>query len=78
MRTKAPKLLEDIRDAAAYIREIARDRTLDDYQRDRMLRQTIERNFEIIGEAVNRLAQHDRIPLPAFATTGRSSISATC
>jgi len=59
MRTKAPKLLEDIRDAAAYIREIARDRTLDDYQRDRMLRQTIERNFEIIGEAVNRLAQHD-------------------
>jgi uncharacterized protein with HEPN domain len=57
MRTKTPKLLEDIRDAAAYIREIARDRTLDDYQRDRMLRQTIERNCD--GEAVNRLAQHD-------------------
>ncbi len=59
MRTKTPKLLEDIRDAAAYIRDLAQGRTLEDYRRDRMLRQTIERNFEIIGEAVNRLAQHD-------------------
>ena len=59
MRTKTPKLLEDIRDAAAYIGELAQGRTLEDYQRDRMLRQTIERNFEIIGEAVNRLLQHE-------------------
>ena len=78
MRPKTPKLLEDIRDAAAYIREIARDRTVEDYQRDRMLRQTIERNFEIIGEAVNRLVQHDPEPRGAFASIGRSSISATC
>jgi uncharacterized protein with HEPN domain len=59
MRPKTPKLLEDIRDAAAFIRETVRGRTLDDYQADRLFRQAIERNFEIIGEAMNRLAQHD-------------------
>ncbi len=58
MQPKAPKLLEDIRDAAAFIREAVRGKTLDDYQRERLLRQAIERNFEIIGEAMNRLAQH--------------------
>lgn len=59
MQPKSPKLLEDIRDAAAFIREAVRGKTLDDYRRERLLRQAIERNFEIIGEAVNRLAQHD-------------------
>ena len=59
MRTKTPKLLEDIRDAAAYIAEVARGRSLEDYRRERMLRQAIERNFEIIGEAVGRLTGVD-------------------
>lgn len=59
MQTRTPKLLEDIRDAASYIRDLASARTLEDYEQDRMVRQAIERNFEIIGEAVNRLAQHD-------------------
>jgi uncharacterized protein with HEPN domain len=59
MQPKAPKLLEDIRDAAAFIREVTRGKTLDDYRRDRLLRQAIERNFEIVGEAMNRLALHD-------------------
>lgn len=59
MHPKAPKLLEDVRDAAAFIREAVRGKTLDDYQHHRLLRQAIERNFEIIGEAMNRLTQHD-------------------
>lgn len=59
MRTKTPKLLEDIRDAAAYIGELAQGRSLEDYRRERMLRQAIERNFEIIGEGVGRLAGVD-------------------
>lgn len=59
MREKTPKLLEDIRDAAAYIGELAQGRTLEDYRQERMLRQAIERNFEIIGEAVGRLAGAD-------------------
>jgi uncharacterized protein with HEPN domain len=59
MQPKTPKLLEDIRDAAAFIGEATRGKTLDDYRRERLLRQAMERNFEIIGEAMNRLAQHD-------------------
>ena len=59
MRPKTPKLLEDIRDAAAFIAELAQGRTLEDYKRDRMLRQAVERNFEIIGEAVSRLTRID-------------------
>jgi uncharacterized protein with HEPN domain len=59
MHPKTPKLLEDIRDAAAYIGELAQGRTLEDYDRDRMLRQAVERNFEIIGEAVSRLSRLD-------------------
>jgi hypothetical protein len=52
--------------------------TLEDYKCDRMLRQTIERNFEIIGEAVNRLVQHDPDAAARIGSHGKSSISATC
>jgi uncharacterized protein with HEPN domain len=59
MQPRSPKLLEDIRDAAAFIREVTKGRSLADYGADRLLRQAIERNFEIIGEAIKRLALHD-------------------
>lgn len=47
MQPQSPKLLEDIRDAAAFIREVAKDKSLADYGADRLLRDAIERNFEI-------------------------------
>ena len=59
MQPQSPKLLEDIRDAAAFIREVTKDKSIAGYGADRLLRQAIERNFEIIGEAIKRLAQHD-------------------
>lgn len=59
MRPKIPKYLDDIRDAAQFVLDLVRGRSLDDYRRDRVLRQTIERNFEIIGEAMNRIAKLD-------------------
>lgn len=39
-----------------------------------MLRQSIERNFEIIGEAIRRLTQHD--PVTARQVTGHTQIIA--
>lgn len=59
MQPKIPKYLDDIRDAAQFVLDLVRGRSLDDYRRDRVLRQTIERNFEIIGEAMNRIAKLD-------------------
>lgn len=59
MNPRTPKLLEDIRDAAAFIREVTAGVTLDEYAADRVLRQAVERSFEIIGEAVKRLAAAD-------------------
>lgn len=59
MRHKAPKLLEDIRDSATFILEAVASQTLETYARDRLRRQAVERNFEIIGEALNRLSRVD-------------------
>lgn len=59
MQRKTPKYLEDIRDATEFILGLVRGRTLEDYSHDRVLRQTVERNFEIIGEAMNRIAKVD-------------------
>lgn len=57
MQPRTPKLLEDIRRAAAYILVKTRGRLLDDYLQDDLLRPAVERHFEIIGEALNRLAR---------------------
>ena len=59
MQPKTPKLLDDIRDAAAFIRQVTDGKSLDAYRADRVLRQAVERNFEILGEAVSRLARTD-------------------
>jgi uncharacterized protein with HEPN domain len=59
MQPKTPKLLDDIRDATAFIRQVTNGKTLEAYRADRLLRQAVERNLEIIGEAVRRLAQLD-------------------
>ncbi|MGH7128616.1 MAG: HepT-like ribonuclease domain-containing protein [Planctomycetaceae bacterium] len=52
-------MLDDIRDAAAFIRQVTHGRALEHYRADRLLRQAVERNFEMIGEAVGRLARDD-------------------
>lgn len=49
------KLVQDIIDAGQAIVSFTADQTLEDYQRDLMLRSAVERQFEIVGEAFSRL-----------------------
>lgn len=59
MHPRSPQLLETVRDAGAFIQEVTQGVTLERYVVDRLLRQAVERNFEIIGEAIKRLAVAD-------------------
>ncbi len=55
MRRDPRAYLWDVRDAADAIRSFTLGRSLDDYLTDRMLRSAVERQFEIVGEALNQL-----------------------
>jgi uncharacterized protein with HEPN domain len=59
MQPKAAKLIEDVRDAAAFIDEVTGPLDRDGFVTQRVVRQAVERNFQIIGEAVRRLSASD-------------------
>ena len=59
MRLEARKYLHDIDQALARLTHFVADRTIDDYLADAMLRAAVERQFEIIGEAVGKLSKFD-------------------
>jgi uncharacterized protein with HEPN domain len=58
MHPKSPKWV-DIADACAFVIEITAGSTVADFASDRLLRQAIERNFEIMGEALLRIERTD-------------------
>jgi uncharacterized protein with HEPN domain len=57
MDNRAKKLLFDVLASGRSISEWCHGRTFADYERDRQFRRAVEREFEIIGEALSRLAQ---------------------
>jgi uncharacterized protein with HEPN domain len=65
MQPEARKLLWDALDAAEKICRFTEGKAFDDYRADEMLRSAVERQFEIIGEALNRF----RLTDPSTAST---------
>jgi len=59
MRPRTRVLLEDVRQAAAAIKGFVAGRSLGDYDQDLQLRSAVERQFEIIGEALAQLSRSD-------------------
>ena len=72
MRLEAKKLLEDMRQAASLIIEFTSGKSFDDYANDKLLRSGVQRQFEVIGEALSRLSKSD--PAAASQVTDRRQI----
>lgn len=53
------KWLGDILTSAEVILSATGGKSVGDYRSDAIVRGAVERHFEIIGEAVNRIARHD-------------------
>lgn len=59
MQPDRRKYLYDTQQACQRVRRFTQDRTLDDYLKDELLRSAVERQFEIIGEALSQLHKVD-------------------
>ena len=64
MTVATKKLLLDVREAGESILQHTAGKSLADYTADRFFRRAVEREFEIIGEALNRI---DRVDPPTAA-----------
>jgi uncharacterized protein with HEPN domain len=69
---RTPRTLRQIADACSFVLSVTEGKTLEDYAGERLLRQGVDRNLQIIGEAVrclrrddpetaDRLSEHERI-----------------
>ncbi len=59
MQLKSKKLLYDISHAAEKIKKFTSQKKWNDYNSDDLLKSGVERQFEIIGEALNQLSKID-------------------
>ena len=55
MDEKEAKYLLDAAEACRSIIEFVEDKSISDYKQDKLLRSAVERQFEILGEALNTL-----------------------
>ncbi|MFZ5657022.1 MAG: DUF86 domain-containing protein [Pseudomonadota bacterium] len=59
MRLESAKYLFDVQSAAQRLHDFVAGKQWEDYERDAMLRAAVERQFEIIGEALAQLGRRD-------------------
>jgi uncharacterized protein with HEPN domain len=59
MQLEARKYLFDIQQAADCVTRFCEGKKFEDYQSDELLRSAVERQFEIMGEALSQLAKCD-------------------
>lgn len=59
MRVESKKYLHDVLHAAGLVAEFILGRTAEDFETDALLRSAVERQFEIIGEALAQLSRLD-------------------
>lgn len=59
MRLEAKKFLYDIQQASRLVSQFTNGKSFDEYASDAMMRAAVEREFEIIGEALTQLAKVD-------------------
>ena len=59
MRPETAKLLWDAREACRLVLEFSAGRTFDDYEESALLPSAVERQLEIVGEALRRLSRQD-------------------
>ena len=65
------KYLFDMREACELITQFTAGKTYDDFHADSMLRSAVERQFEIIGEALNQAIQRDPALGHTISNAGR-------
>ncbi len=60
MQPESRKFLFDIQTSAKNLGDFTRGKSFNDYASDPMLRSAVERQFEIVGEALSQLAKTDQ------------------
>jgi uncharacterized protein with HEPN domain len=59
LRPETAKLLWDAREACRLVLEFAAGRSFDDYEESALLRSAVERQLDVVGEALRRLSRLD-------------------
>ena len=62
--------LFDVLDSCLFIQTTCATRTFDDYQKDRIFRRAMEREFEIVGESLKRIRDDEEKVFVSIAHSG--------